>query len=119
MIESGYYPAGAEHDSQAPWNQEDNSLKSFNVTISQSLSKCMSVETDDYIEDGAGNIDTSDTNWREAYYSSHYSPLELIQKFKDTLYKINDSDILSKKEIKLLIRECEGWLEDETEIIED
>lgn len=23
MYESGYYPAGAEHDPNAPWNQED------------------------------------------------------------------------------------------------
>ena len=28
MTESGYYPPGAEHDPNAPWNQEDCQDKS-------------------------------------------------------------------------------------------
>ena len=49
MKESGYYPTGAEHDPNAPWNKEDQKPIQVKVTISQSLSRLTTIEVTDYI----------------------------------------------------------------------
>lgn len=142
------YPAGAEHDKNAPYNQEEVPEKEFEVLVSQTLSKSTSVITDNYIpggswveyehdEEGGHAIgchdpdDTSDTDWVKEYSENdHYTPLELINKFKEYLEKewnvlkdaaeANDAETKWKKNnIKHLIEECEGWIEDETEIVEN
>ena len=43
MIESGYYPPGAEHDPNAPWNQVDPEPRKVEVTVSITLSKTVEV----------------------------------------------------------------------------
>ena len=148
MIESGYYPPGVEFDPSAPWNESTVPEKEFEITCSQSLSKTVSVLTDNYIPGASGvdyesddeggytavgwhdSDDTSDTNWDKEYKNGHYTPLELINKFKEYLVKqwdilkdaeeANDARTKQKKrEIKHLIEECEGWTEDETEYVEN
>lgn len=128
MIESGYYPPGAD-TSYAPWNEQEVPERQFEVCISQTLSKNTRVTTNDYVpevdQDEDGNhdySDTSDTNWKEAYKNEHLTPLQLIGEFKDFLTKHLPDPIVDAKEfqrVKHLIRECEGWIEDETEVIED
>ena len=144
-----YYPAGAENDSHAPYNEVEVPEKEFDILVSQTLSKSTSVFTNNYIpgasgvdydsDDEGGCVaigyqepdDTSDTDWKKEYReNSHYTPLELIAKFKDYLEKeldvlkdaeeTNDAEVRRKKrDIKHLIEECEGWTDDETEIIEN
>lgn len=48
MIESGYYPPGAEHDPNAPWNQVDNPEREIEVTVSVTLSKTVKIKVSDY-----------------------------------------------------------------------
>lgn len=48
MTESGYYPPGAEHDPNAPWNQDNNPEREVEVTVSITLSKTLKVRVDDY-----------------------------------------------------------------------
>ena len=148
MRESGYYPAGAEFDPLAPYNQEDVPEKDFDITCSQSLSRTATVTTNNYIP-GASGVDyepddeggyyasgwqdpddTSDTNWGKEYKAcGHYTPLQLIQLYKETLKEqlkswegLEDSPI-GKNEIRRiehLIEECDCWSDDETEyIVED
>lgn len=136
MIESGYYPPGAEFDPNAPWNQEELPEKTFDVCVSQTLSKSTKVTTNDYIPEDNGldedgmyyeDIDTSCTDWKEAYSGNQSStPLELLEAFKTLLEEIvnGDNDSLQsltsrRSEFKHLIEECEGWVEDELEIIEE
>lgn len=104
MIESGYYPPGAEFDPNAPYNQSDIPEEEFEVTCSQSLSRTASVWTSNYIPGAEGvdyesddeggcyasvwhdDPDTSDTNWAEEYESNGYkTPLQLIQMLKEYL----------------------------------
>lgn len=128
MIESDYYPLGAD-TSYAPWNEQEVPERQFHVCISQTLSKSTRVTTNDYVpdvdqdEDGHYNYsDTSDTDWKRAYKSEHLTPLQLIGEFKDFLTKHLPDPIVDIKEfrrLKHLIGECEGWVEDETEVIED
>ena len=103
---SGYYPAGAEFDPSAPYNEVEIPEKDFDVTCSQSLSRTAVVWTQDYIPgaegcdyepDGEGGYstcgwqdpdDTSDTNWANEYSANGYkTPLELIDMLKEYLEK--------------------------------
>lgn len=149
MIESGYYPAGSEHDPDAPWNEVEVPEKDFDVTISQSLSRDITVTTNNYVPgasgvdyepDGEGGYcscgwqdsdDTSDTDWAEVYKENgHLTPLQLIEKFHAIL-KVEQKNVERRQVkkfspirkmklglIKHLIAECEGWTNDETEIVE-
>ena len=66
MKESGYYPAGAEFDPRAPWNEVELPPKEVEVTISAIVSKTMKVPVRDYIIDEEGNIDFSDCDLKKA-----------------------------------------------------
>jgi len=135
MIESGYYPLGAEHDPHAPWNEREIPEREFNVVCSQTLSKNVTVITDSYIpgdkgidyEDGIAEgwsdpDDTSNTNWAEEYHDNGYhTPLQLLELFKQFLEenKRNGLVFKSPKFTEDIIEECKDWVEDETEYIED
>lgn len=123
MRESGYYPPGAEFDPNAPYNQVDNPEEEFKVTVSQSLSKTVTVFTSNYdletdYDDGDcyRNCDTSDTHWEDAYAEDHYTPLQLIWFLKRLL---EDNEPISDNLKKHLIEECDNWCEDELEFIKE
>ena len=66
MKESGYYPAGAEFDPRAPWNEVELPPKEVEVTISAIVSKTMKVPVRDYTIDEEGNIDFSECDLKKA-----------------------------------------------------
>lgn len=138
---SGYYPAElTDWSPDAPWNEPEVPEQDFDVTCSQTLSKTVVVTTCNYIP-GASGVDyepddeggyyasgwhdpddTSDTNWEEEYGADHYTPLQLIELFKRYLDDIlNNTEDVSKHPsfIKHLMQECEGWAEDELEVVQD
>ena len=131
MYDNYNYPPGADGP-DAPWNQEDTPEKEFEVTISQTLSKNTTVCTADYCPggcyqetewdiDGCHTVacyepdDTSDTDWKAAYNNEHYTPLGLIQEFKEMLEK---NTPISESRRKHLIEECMNWIEDDLEVCE-
>lgn len=126
MTERRYYPLGAEHD---PNEIQEVPERQFDVCISQTLSKSTRVTTNDYVpevdqdEDGYHDYsDTYDTDWKGAYKNEHLTPLHLISEFKDFLTKhLPDPliDVKGFRRFKYLIGECEGWTEDETEVVEE
>ena len=127
------YPLMSQSEwDNAPWNQSDPEEKEFEVTVSQTLSKSTTVTTSDYIPgeyfpetewdiDGYHTItchepdDTSDTNWKKAYNNEHYTPLGLIQEFKEMLKK---NTPIPETRRKHLIDECMNWIEDDLEVCE-
>lgn len=133
MRESGYYPPGAEFDPNAPWNQEETPEMDFNVTIQQCLSKSVVVTTNNYVRtitkemDDMGGfvedfIDTDNTDWSDAYHDSdHYTPLQLIGRFKDflTLELQRMPEVKNKAYYEHLIEECDNWIVDEEIIMKD
>jgi len=132
MSERDYYPPGAYDDPNAPYNEIEVPERDFDVLISQTLSKNTEVLTNDYLyhewveEDEMGKRlekewDTSDTNWEEAYINNHYTPLQLIELFKEHLEKALESteDKSTKKRYQELIKECSDWVEDDIEVFED
>ena len=66
MKESGYYPAGAEFDPRAPWNEIELPPKEVEVTVSVTISKTMKVPVGDYIIDEEGEADFSNCDLKKA-----------------------------------------------------
>lgn len=140
MYDNYHYPAGADNE-MAPWNEESIPEKEFDVTCCQTLSKTVTVYTDNYTPGASGvdyepddeggytavgwhdDDDTSDTNWADEYHDNdHYTPQQLIELFKRYLEHMLDDKVqvsTSPSQIKHLIQECEDWQEDETEYVED
>ena len=129
------YPIGAD-TLDAPWNERENEEEEFKVMCCQSLSKSnIPVFTTDYDEvvdkdyDDEGNIfydtfyETTNTDWKAAYEENeHYTPLQLINLFKRYLEDmLNNTELASTEPsvLKNLIEECEGWVDDETDIMKD
>lgn len=127
MSSLGGYPMGAEHDSSAPYNQKDTSVKEFDVVISQTLSKSTTVYTNDYKEevdeDEEGKrlvTNTSNTNWLEAYEEIHLTLPNLLKNVREILKdNLRKSKWDEKKNLKFYIDELSNWVEDEIEVVKD
>lgn len=127
MSSLGGYPMGAEHNSSAPYNQKDTSVKEFDVVISQTLSKSTTVYTNDYKEevdeDEEGKrlvTNTSDTNWLEAYKENHLTLPNLLKDVREILKdNLRKSKWNEKKNLKFYIDELSNWVEDEIEVVKD
>ena len=91
MIESGYYPIGAEFDPKAPYNEQIIPDKEIEVTISVTLSKTVKITVNDYTIDEEGYCDFSECDLHKAV----------------------------KEQIKLPQQLCKDWEVDEFEIIEE
>ena len=138
MKESGNYPQGAEYNPKAPWNQTNPESVKVEVTISQSLSRSTTIEVTDYTatkyddieyeEDGYINriegidYDFSDSDLKGAYEEQEYTIPELLDYLK--AYLIVDINECSKesgkrKALQHILNCCEGWIVDETEVVEN
>lgn len=136
---SNYPPGLSDSTPGCPWSEPEIPEKEFDVTCSQSLSKTVTVITNNYIPgasgvdyeyDPEGSVavgwhdpdDTSDTNWADEYHDNeHYTPLQLIELFKKHLENelIRMGEVKNERWIKHLIEECSNWTEDDTEYVED
>lgn len=98
MIESGYYPAGAEHDPKAPWNQVDPEPRKIEVTVSITLSKTVEIEVTDYIAEE----DSDEDGYHGISYD--YSECDLEQAVRDQVTLPNS------------VGEFNDWVEDDFEV---
>ena len=137
MIQSGYFPIGEEYNPNAPYNQSNIEPIQLNVIISQSLSRPTTIEVTDYItnewedieidEDGKFHkiegieYDFSDSDLKGAYERQEYTIPELLDYLKDYLIAdINKCNEESKKrKLQHILKCCEDWEVDETEVIEN
>lgn len=135
------YPSMSQSEwDSAPFNEVEVPEKDFEVTCSQSLSKTVIVATNNYTPgasgcdcepDGEGGYyvcevqdpaDTSNTNWADEYHNNdHYTPAQLLMLFKECLEENLKNGLVFKtpRVTKHLIEECDGWIKDETEFIEN
>lgn len=138
MTENGYYPQGAEHDPNAPYNQVKHEKVEVEVVISQTLSRSTKILITDYIAKEYENIesddeggfyrtkeieyDFSDSDLKGAYEEQEYTIPELLDYLKT--YLIADiancnKDSSKKQKLQHILNCCEGWKVDETEIIKE
>ena len=119
MIESGYYPPGAEFDPNAPYNQKELPEKEIEVTVSITLSKTVKIKVSDYTiysnEDENGNhfedVDYSDCDLKKAVEEQVYLPQEAGQLISDI-----DINPFKAKNITL-VEDLSNWNVDEMEVI--
>ena len=132
------YPAGAQYDSNAPYNQPELEPVKVDVTISQTLSRCATIEVSDYTAEewsevepddeggftrtGGINYDFSDTNLEEAYREQEYTVIDLLNYLRAHLI-VELTECSSKgsrrKKLQALLEACSSWTVDETEVVED
>lgn len=138
MAESGYYPQGAEHNPNAPYNQVEHEKVEVEVVISQTLSRSTKILITDYIAREYENIesddeggfyrtkeieyDFSDSDLKGSYEEQEYTIPELLDYLKT--YLIADiancnKDSNKKQKLQHILNCCEGWKVDETEIIKE
>lgn len=127
MMESGYYPPGAEFDPNAPWNQANLPEKEIEVTISVTLSKTMKVMVNDYkVEEDADedrrylSYDFSDCDLHKAVEDQVVLPQNLAE-FTERMF---DHDLNLKAAgmpmyLKDAIKDCKSWCVDEIEVIKE
>lgn len=98
----------------------------FSVLVSQTLSKSAPVHTKDYTlyydeQDHTPYYNTQCIDWNDTYHKEHYSVIELLKLFASHLQ--NDIDrygnTINSEYYKELIEECNGWVEDESEAMQD
>ena len=131
------YPPGAEHDPNAPYNQPEHPEADVDVCISQTLSKSKVCCTTDFIpgcryaeksyEDGELTVETveepndfSDTDFAQvAEDNEFFTPLRIIEEFKSLLLTLQYKKKVSDYYIRKWLEQCEGWTDDETEVIQN
>lgn len=125
------YPAGADTNT-APWNQEEQESEPVEVTIIQTFSKDLEVLVDDYEsakesdEDGTYYWnDYSGCNLKEAVEEQHLTITDILDRVKDLHNQFKDLDLtdikkveLFKHELLILSNACNGWNEDEMEVVQ-
>lgn len=112
----GDYPPGAANDPLAPYNEVYLPEKLFDVTLSCSLSKDVSVFSDNYDpygNNGAGELDDP----LEAYKKHNHTVCELLDILKRLAEeKLKNNRNYSRGYINKwthIIEECNGWTVDE------
>ena len=125
MKESGFYPAGAEFDSKAPYNELNIPEREFEIDVELVLRKKTIVRTDDYLprliktKVGRKTIEvdsTEDTDWKAAFENSHYTIPELLQELKRYIEQDLERYKGNKRfecMLKGMLEDCNGWTVDE------
>lgn len=120
MYDNYNYPAGSDTP-DAPWNQSEPDDKDFLVDVEYVLQKKnVKVTTKDYKpevvnkdEEIVEPLDTSDTNWEDAYNNSgHFTIQEMLDELKE--YVKDDMQTCYPNtgkgaHLKRLLEDCQGW----------
>lgn len=122
MIESGYYPQGAEFDKYAPWNEEEQKEMKFNVCVTSTLSKRCKLSTTHYsyvVEpfNNFASYETDEVDWEDEYNNEYFGIEELLKELSKMageklreLPKSKDYNTEKKRrKLQCIIASCKGW----------
>ena len=112
------YPPGAAHDPNAPYNEPLIPEREFDVEVTITMSKVVTITTDNYVpeyddEDGHTYANTENTEWdKEFENSGHFTIADLIEELKD--YVVEDMKTCAPNtrkvsHLKRLLLACEDW----------
>lgn len=125
------YPEGADNN-LAPWNQKEQESELIEVTISQTFSKQLEIEVDDYKtikdsdEDGVYFWnDYSGCNFKEYVEEQYKTITDILEEIPKLYAEFSELDLNNKKEVELfkhslliLAEACKDWSEDEMEVVQ-
>ena len=112
------YPPGAAHDQNAPYNEPLIPERDFDVEVTITMSKVVTITTDNYVpeyddEDGHTYANTENTEWdKEFENSGHFTIADLIEELKG--YVVEDMKTCAPNtrkvsHLKRLLLSCEDW----------
>lgn len=112
------YPPGAAHDPNAPYNEPIIPERDFDVEVTITMSKVVTITTDNYVpeyddEDGHTYANTENTEWdKEFENSGHFTIADLIEELKD--YVVEDMKTCAPNtgkcaHLQRLLLACEDW----------
>ena len=112
------YPPGAAHDQNAPYNEPLIPERDFDVEVTITMSKVVTITTDNYVpeyddEDGHTYANTENTEWdKEFENSGHFTIADLIEELKG--YVVEDMKTCASNtgkcaHLKRLLLACEDW----------
>jgi hypothetical protein len=124
------YPAGAENDPKAPWNEpSDPDAVTKEMEFICELRRRADVSTINYTPGAAEIIyehgecdvvyapdDFSETDWVEEWHNNHFSPEELLSILSEIATNLaqNKTPKYTQKQLLRIAEECKGWdVEDE------
>lgn len=113
MIESGYYPLGAEFDTSAPYNQKESEPIEKDVQVMHIIHKKLTLKLD--------SDDVTQKDLKEAYADQQLSVMDIINWSREYAYMEamksgKDSD--KGKYMMSIFNACEGWTEEDVEFDE-
>ena len=114
-MESGYYPPGAEHDPNAPYNQVDQPEKEIEVLVSVTLSKTVKIRVSDY----KAEVDVDEDGM---YLVPDFSECDLQGAVKDQIVLPQEAYHFIKtntREGSQAYKDLVGWNVDEMDCIID
>lgn len=114
MIESGYYPPGAEHDPKAPYNEVETPEREIEVTVSVTLSKTVKIKVSDY-----EIIDSGKDEDGEHFEDIDYSNCDLKKAVEEQITLPQDGYLYVRGDHEdcRLIEDLTGWNVDDMEVI--
>ena len=112
------YPPGAAHDQNAPYNEPLIPERDFDVEVTITMSKVVTINTDNYVpeyddEDGHTYANTENTEWdKEFENSGHFTIADLIEELKG--YVVEDMKTCAPNtgkgaHLQRLLLACEDW----------
>ena len=109
MIESEYYPPGAD-TKDAPWNQEELPEREIEVTVSVTLSKTVKIKVSDYTITDSGKDEDG-----EYFEDVDYSDCNLKKAVKEqiTLPQNAYNKVMNRQ----AYNDLKGWNVDELEVV--
>lgn len=125
------YPEGSDN-SLAPWNEVEQDDELVEVTISQTLSKQVEIEVDDYEvnwdydDDGHGipELDFSNCEIKRYALDQYWTVDKILKEIPKIYAKFAQLDLGNVKEMQEfeydllhLAESAKGWTEDETEVV--
>ena len=112
------YPPGAANDPNAPYNEPVIPERDFDVEVTITMSKVVTITTDNYVpeyddEDGHTYANTENTEWdKEFENSGHFTIADLIEELKG--YVVEDMKTCAPNtgegaHLQRLLLACEDW----------
>lgn len=124
------YPYGADVNPFAPWHQEEPESELINVNITQTFSKTVEIEVDDYktIQDNDENgiyywNDYSGCNLNDYVNEQHKTITKILKEVPELYEMFTQLDLNNKQEVELfkhslliLSEACKDWDEENTNV---
>ena len=117
MYDNYNYPPGADTP-DAPWNQPVIPEREFDVEVTITMSKVVTITTDNYVpeyddEDGHTYANTENTEWDKEFENSGYFTIaDLIEELKGYVVedmKTCEPNTRKVSHLKRLLLACEDW----------